>query len=328
MADVSRARTKRATISPDNPRGLDPCSWPYEGRPCPIDSWCTCLSEASWCRGECNDHGDDGCTDRAVQNRCLEPLTPALDPCGDFWDDVYRGWDGVLCNFPGGRVVRVRLRETGLEGDLLPIFGLLSGLLSLELYRNPRLSGNVAALAGLTELRNLELNECPLVWGEVRSLAALVHLGGAYTLPISGSNVTSNNTGGLYLAGSGVHGPVAALRALPGLGAEWGPSVLHFSPCSNFDGCDGMGLATVAVRGFVFCCWPSSFLGSDCRILTALQDAANVSGLDICACCADSNMMRDDYCAPETTDTTKLQASSIGLTMCEAKESVLCCSRC
>ena len=44
----------------------------------------------------------------------------------------------MLCNFPGGRVVRVRLRETGLEGELLPIFARLSGLVSLELYRNPK----------------------------------------------------------------------------------------------------------------------------------------------------------------------------------------------
>eukprot|EP01045_Picozoa_sp_COSAG04_P022063 COSAG04_NODE_2442_length_4118_cov_1.953222_2_plen_177_part_00 len=175
-------------------------------------------------------------------------MTPSLDPCGDYWDDEHRGWDGVLCNFPGGRVVLLRLFETGLEGELLPIFGLLSGLLSLELYRNPKLSGDVAALAGLTDLRNLELNECPLIFGEARSLAALVHLGSNYTLPVD-----TNNTGGLYLAGSGVHGPVAALRALPGLGADWGPSVLHFTPCSNFDGCTGMGLATVDVRCFV---WP------------------------------------------------------------------------
>ena len=78
-------------------------------------------------------------------------------------------------------------------------------------------------------------------------------------------------SGGLYLAGSGVHGPVAALRALPGLGADWGPEdgsywnrFNDFTPCSAFGGqqasgsndytwgtgspgCGAAGLAPVAV---------------------------------------------------------------------------------
>ena len=45
-----------------------------------------------------------------------------------------------------------------------------------------------------------------------------------------------------------------------------------------------------------------------------------MSGLDLCACCTDGTRMRADYCAPETASTTKLQVSSIGLTMCAAKE--------
>ena len=80
-------------------------------------------------------------------------------------------------------------------------------------------------------------------------------------------------TGSLWLAGSGVHGPVAALRALPGLGADWGPEDSNvydhrrgrdFTPCSAFGGqqasrgndytwgtgspgCGAAGLAPVAV---------------------------------------------------------------------------------
>ena len=68
--------------------------------------------------------------------------------------------------------------------------------------------------------------------------------------------------GGLGLAGTGVRGPVAALRALPGLGARWGVDVNHqFSKCSSFGssdnnyrpgapvvGCDAVGLAPVVVR--------------------------------------------------------------------------------
>ena len=65
------------------------------------------------------------------------------------------------------------------------------------------------------------------------ALATLVHLGEQFTAPCDWSGddgygricvdgqVTRN--GRLSLLGSGVHGPVAALRALPGLGDEWGP---------------------------------------------------------------------------------------------------------
>ena len=49
-------------------------------------------------------------------------------------------------------------------------------------------------------------------------------------------------TGYLHLAGSSVHGPVAALRALPGLGADWGSrdgknkGTVDFTPCSAYAG--------------------------------------------------------------------------------------------
>ena len=106
---------------------------------------------------------------------------------------------------------------------------------------NPALRGDVADLAGATELRFLDLNGCPLVVGEAAALAALVHLGEEYSTP--GYCTENVGTGRLWLAGSGVHGPVAALRALPGLGADWS----NFTPCSGFHGCGAAGLATVAV---------------------------------------------------------------------------------
>ena len=101
------------------------------------------------------------------------------------------------------------------------------------------------------------------------ALAALVHLGEEYTDRTNPFGGTS--TGGLHLAGSGVHGPVAALRALPGLGARWGAQDIRqsyraydFTPCSAFGGqqaaswngfiwgtgspgCGAAGLAPVAV---------------------------------------------------------------------------------
>ena len=58
--------------------------------------------------------------------------------------------------------------------------------------------------------------------------------------------------GRLYLARSGVHGPVAALLALPALGAGRVSGLYDFSKCSAFGGCGAAGLAPVAVRRNVF----------------------------------------------------------------------------
>ena len=113
---------------------------------------------------------------------------------------------------------------------------------------NPALRGDVADLAGATELRFLGLRDCPLVVGEAAALAALVHLGEECSVcPFQGDG----HRGPLSLVGSGVHGPVAALRALPGLGADWGTDGHNrgsdFSPCSAFGGCRAAGLAPVTV---------------------------------------------------------------------------------
>ena len=92
----------------------------------------------------------------------------AAEPCGDGWDsdnhdDGSSGWLGVVCNSRGGRVVWVRLISAGLGGELLPFFGRLGALLYLTLNNNPALRGDVADLAGATELRSLDLSGCSLV---------------------------------------------------------------------------------------------------------------------------------------------------------------------
>ena len=185
-------------------------------------------------------HGSAGRTDLPCP---LNSWNAATEPCGGGWNISNRGWLGVMCNVYDGRVVSVTLYNTDLRGELLPFFGRLGALLSLALTNNRALSGNVADLAGATELRFLQMVDCHLVRGEVGSLASLKHLGGEFTLPHDGGT----SIGGLYLARTGVHGPVAGLRALPGLGADWGPDCDHsercrlfasatYTPCSAFGG--------------------------------------------------------------------------------------------
>ena len=132
------------------------------------------------------------------------------------------------------------LAFSGVAGELLPLFARLGALVFLRLDDNPALRGDVADLAGATELRALRLSNCPLVVGEAAALAALVHLGEEYMGNACWRQGGQICTGGLRLAGSGVHGPVAALRALPGLGDPWAPAGMgawdEFTPCSAFGG--------------------------------------------------------------------------------------------
>lgn len=176
----------------------------------------------------------------------VESWTAETDPFdgGELGNDyrvMTRGWLGVACTKPDyhhtmRRVVMLQLTSTSMGGELLSFFGRLGALLSLRLSDNRALRGNVADLAGATELRELYLNSCPLVVGEVGALAALVHLGEGYSQPGGGPP----SPGQLQLVQSGVSGPVASLRALPGLGVDWN----HFSSCSAFaaaPGCSGGG---------------------------------------------------------------------------------------
>ena len=99
----------------------------------------------------------------------------------------------------------------------------------LDLSYNIWLRGDVAVLASATQLRYLNLISCPQVTGEVEALATLIHLGEpqqGFIQPPSGLSIGSRGK-----ARTGVHGPVAALRALPGLGADWEA----FSKCSEYD---------------------------------------------------------------------------------------------
>ena len=88
----------------------------------------------------------------------LDSWTADTDPCSNGWETTTHGWLGMKCDARGGRVVYVDLYYTGVGGELLPFFGRLGALLYLNLQGNPALRGDVADLAGATELRYLRLD--------------------------------------------------------------------------------------------------------------------------------------------------------------------------
>ena len=96
----------------------------------------------------------------------VDSWLPSAPLCGAGWNDLDTGFVGVICgghHVTNGRVLYVNLRLTGVGGELLVFFGRLGALQVLILRHNPYMSGDVADLAGATELRYLDLQNCPLV---------------------------------------------------------------------------------------------------------------------------------------------------------------------
>eukprot|EP01045_Picozoa_sp_COSAG04_P005591 COSAG04_NODE_262_length_18654_cov_17.483751_4_plen_456_part_00 len=285
----------------------------------------------------------------------LDSWSPVTDPCGDGWDDwswgglTDLGWFRVLCDRRNGRVVYLTLdtpaEQINLKGELLPYFGRLGALQFLGASGNPGLSGDVADLAGATELRFLGLAACPLVRGNVAALAVLVHLGEEYTYPCGGDTVvvqpghwSMNGTvsfpGRVSLVQTAVRGPVAALRALPGIVDDLGPRCDEYQPwnCSDrvaeggctHGECDHAYTPCSAFggrqhRGFVmdWCgdhdyhpggrdelygqhggwCWPTnSSPGCEALGLAPVANAESVAGNNACVCCVDSACPADVDC--------------------------------
>jgi hypothetical protein len=183
-------------------------------------------------------------------------------PCDAGWDAWSEGWRGVQCN--DGRVVAVGLDDQGWSGGELLPFAQISVLWYLDL-RGTAIRGDVADLAPLTFLRTLLLSDTA-VHGEIGSLAVLTLLGQVNTLP----DGSSDPERGLWVDGTDVHGLVAPLRALPGLG--WSTGKLRFERCG--DPCNG----TAGCRGAVYD-------GCEAAELSLVDGAAEVAGRDECACC-------------------------------------------
>jgi hypothetical protein len=88
-----------------------------------------------------------------------------------------------------------------------------------------RVHGDLGSLRALSQLRHLDLRGTA-VTGSVDLLATRCPLLGRPYLAPDGATVP----GVLLLTASAVHGPVAALQALPGLGRDWA----NYSDCSAF----------------------------------------------------------------------------------------------
>ena len=163
----------------------------------------------------------------------------------------------------------------------------------------PAVRGNLADLGGLTQLRMLWLllgedpgscghgDPCKIntaVHGPLESLAGLLHLGEeCTTVPVTwelgGSRCffmareTITGDSALALQGTNAYGSASSLRAIPGVGSDWGrgrgpTGGQSFVPCSTFDKCDELG--------------------------SLVADAENVAGSDECACCAASTLQHDE----------------------------------
>ena len=216
-------------------------------------------------------------------------------PCaGDSWTSLSSGWYGIMCDAMGGRVTCVSLswgHDRGLQGSIASLAA-LAELQVLDLSYHSLVQGNIASLAALAKLRHLNLVDTA-VSGDLASLASLSELGASVTFA---NGVTYAN--GPYLALSFVHGStasVAALRALPAVGPEWGREITHYNPCTAYHAvCESHGLASVV-------------------------GAAAVVGQDECECCAASPLQRDavsgvcvDSLCARTNNCTTAQGGSGG----------------
>ena len=164
--------------------------------------------------------------------------TAGTSPCGAGWDHANAGWKGVTCCANGhydctGGLSRNARRVT-----------------HVEINGRPGVRGDLADLAGLTELQVLGLPGTS-AHGDIAALLGLTLLTG------------------LSLAGAPVYGDAAAIRAtIPGL-STWGTGqdaqYGHYTACSAFE-CQYTALGT-----------PSNAI--------PIAGAADVVGNDADVCC-------------------------------------------
>ena len=189
----------------------------------------------------------------------------SFDNVGGEFDAYNAGWKGVMCcasydshgfRCTGGNARRVTFLDLSVSptvsGDIGPL-GRLAELQTLDL-QNIAVAGDVAALANLGQLQSLYLSHTA-VWGDVATLATLGQL--QY----------------LGLHDTAVWGRADALRAIPGLGADW----RWFTACAaggtSYDTADDFGQCPAG--------------------RSPVADGASYLGADECACCSGSLKMRN-----------------------------------
>jgi hypothetical protein len=233
--------------------------------------------------------------------------TADTEPCdAASWDDDRSGWLGVQCDGPGGRVTRLypavdtdpdrpnsqdyNSQDYNAAGDL-QLFAQLGALCDLDLNGQESITGDIAALAVLQHLRSFSCWNSA-VFGEPASLSGL------------------SNLDHLGLGNTNVAGPVGSLRALPGLGSDWGHEAVYGT--ADGGGCccaaistdgglthsldencsppEGQEYSRLYYRGMTPC---SAYAASCAEAGLALQpNAAEIAGRDQCACCVGSGIVR------------------------------------
>jgi hypothetical protein len=214
----------------------------------------------------------------------MRTWTRGTHPCdSDSYNDTTAGWLGVSCDVLHGRVIALQLSimfgstpdsevnqedpnrrelETAFGGDL-ELLAPLTALESLELSGQIYVTGNIAILATLHEIKRLNFDEVPVA-GDIAVLSGLTHLQM------------------LILTESNVFGDPSALSGLPQL--------------FELDVQDTM----IAGRVDNLAAWPrftpcSEYASSCLRAGLAVQPGADhIAGMDQCACCVGSPIVRSN----------------------------------
>jgi len=278
----------------------------------------------------------------AINKAWMDSWTEATDPCapGCWWHFETKTdcWEYVVCDAEYGRVTALMFYNSD-NGDktkyhldgydfTLGSLSTLTSLRKLDFYSVKTVTGNIASLATLTELRGLCFDDdTPGVFGNVDSLAPLTHLGERWSITSTSSTSTApaanSNTykgarrrtyqwcGGHKDLGSGhISLPAYVYGAMPGhpdsklalkkdfIGQS---SSMQYSGCdrwnyapesphTNPDAPEGVGPANV----------PHMKAGSNVKIATCkerglklIENAKGMAGFDECTCCAGSSRQRD-----------------------------------
>lgn len=197
-------------------------------------------------------------------------LAPASGPCSDDniqaiatqpWQST---WSGVTCR--AGRVVQLDIHSSSAVGSIDALAPGLSQLHTLDLSHCSNVYGDIGSLLGLIELRHVNLKRTRVI-GDVAQLAPTGQLPSLELLSLN-------------LVQTLVHGSVAPLRALPGLGRNWDGytscSLQHYQPSA-------WTRAHFAGLGHYTYDYAMRVVAEICSVL--VQNATGVAGVDPCTCC-------------------------------------------